>query len=277
MIEPKYIVVANHKCSFTISYTLEVLKKDKFINQNHMEKRKKIFVFMLILLTTVGLAHAMVFPQQTRCILIDFHSFEKEGNLYFRSDINDATKTALKIIIEQAEKRVADFWGQKTSNPTFIYCETAEDYKKFGVPFMTPAAAHMKLGSYVVISKDGIDLDIISHEISHTELYERIGFYNREFKIPTWFDEGLAMQVDHRSYYSIDSLKVKSDGFENLPDVTKMKSYAQFGKGTRAAIMLNYSTAKYEVEKWYTPEKLETFIQKINDGADFKQLVNVQR
>lgn len=135
---------------------------------------------------------------------------------------------------------------------------------------MTPAAAHMKLGTYVIISKKGIDLDIISHEISHTELYERIGFYNREFKIPTWFDEGLAMQVDYRNYYSIDSLKKKSNNFENLPDVKKMNSYSQFGIGKREEVMLNYSTAKYEVGKWYTPEKLKTFVRKINKGNDFK-------
>jgi len=200
-----------------------------------MKKRKIIFVLMLILVTTVGLAHAMIFPQQTRCILLDFYDFERVGSLYIRSGVDEVTRSELSKIIKQAEERVGVFWGEKKSNPKYIYCETEEDYKKFGVPFMTPAAAHMKLGSYVVISKNGIDLDIIAHEISHTELYERIGFYNREFKIPTWFDEGLAMQVDDRNYYSIDSLKVKSNNFENLPNVTKMKTYAQFGSGTRSS------------------------------------------
>lgn len=43
-----------------------------------MKKRKIIFALMMILFTTVGLAHAFVFPQQTRCLLEDFYSFEKE-------------------------------------------------------------------------------------------------------------------------------------------------------------------------------------------------------
>jgi len=235
-----------------------------------MKKRKVLFLFLLILFTSVGLAHAFVFPQQTRCILLDFHSFEKEGSLYFRSGLEESTKQELLRLIEEAEKQVADFWGENLSHPKFIYCQDDADYKKFGVTFMTPAVAHMKLGSYVVISKKGVNLDIIAHELSHTELYERIGFFNREFKIPTWFDEGLAMQVDHRSYYSIDSLKVKSNNFENLSEVKKMNSYTTFGRGTRKEVMLNYATAKYEVSKWYTPEKLRTFLQKINNGDDFE-------
>lgn len=235
-----------------------------------MKKRKVVFLFVLILFSTVGIAHAFVFPQQTRCMLVDFYSFEKEGRLYFRSGLKEETKETLKKVIEQAEERVEGFWGEKRSRPKYIYCANEEDYHLFGVSIVSPAVAHMKLGTYVVISKDGIDLDIIAHEISHTELYERIGFYNREFKIPTWFDEGLAMQVDYRAYYSIDTLKVKSDNFKQLPDVSKMNSYAQFGSGTREEVMINYSTAKYEVEKWYTPKKLETFIQEINSGNSFE-------
>lgn len=234
-----------------------------------MKKRKIVFLFTLILVLTVSLAHAFVFPQQTRCILIDYYEFENEGQLYYRPGLDEEIKNDIMLKIKEAEKRMVGFWGENLSQPIFIYCQNDEDYKKFGVPFMTPAAAHMKWGAYVIISKSGVNLDIIAHELSHTELYERIGFFNREFKIPTWFDEGLAMQVDHRDYYSIDTLRVKSNNFKELPDVKKMNSYAQFGNGTRKEVMLNYSTAKYEVSKWYTPEKLKNFVDKINSGSSF--------
>ena len=101
-----------------------------------------------------------------------------------------------------------------------------------------------------------------------TELYEKIGFFNREFKLPTWFDEGLAMQVDYRSYYSIDSLRIKSDNFKRLLDVTKLKSYSHFGNGKREDVVLNYSAAKYGVAKWYTHKKLKAFVPEINNGHD---------
>ena len=34
--------------------------------------------------------------------------------------------------------------------------------------------------------------------------------------------------------------------------------------------MLNYSESKYEVEKWLTKEKLNTFVKKINEGDRFE-------
>lgn len=232
---------------------------------------KRVFFVISLFLVSAGMIHAMVFPQETRCIFVDVYDFERNGSLYYRNNVSSETISQLKEIIEAAEIRVSQFWGEKTVEPKFIYCQDDEDYKKFGVPFMTPACANMKLGSYIVISKTGIDLNIISHEISHTELFNRIGFFNRVRKIPIWFDEGLAMQVDLRDYYSVDSLKAKSDGFKNLPKIEKMTSYKQFGSGTNKEVMLNYSTAKYVVNNWHSNKKLIQFINGINNGKSFDE------
>lgn len=129
----------------------------------------------------------------------------------------------------------------------------------------------MHIGSYVVISREGVDLDIISHELSHTELFERIGIFNRATKIPVWFDEGLAMQVDHRPYYSVDTLRVLSNNFQSLPDVKVHNSYQTFGSGTREEVMMNYRTAKYEVKQWYTSDKLKSFVAQLNEGKSFEE------
>ena len=123
---------------------------------------------------------------------------------------------------------------------------------------------HVKLGSFIVISNQGVDLDIMAHEISHAEFYKRIGFYNWSFKIPRWFDEGLAMQNDNRNYFSEDTLKFKSNNYKNLPDVKELKSGRQFNEeGSVEQIMLNFMTAKHEVKNWYTKEKLDKFIKEL--------------
>lgn len=234
-----------------------------------MSRFVKVFLVFIVIISSTTIAYSVVFPQPVRCMLIDFYDFEKTGNLYYRAGINADKKKELISLIGQAEDRVDSFWNGKQSDPTFIYCERDEDYMKFGVPFMTPAAAILTIKSFVVLSKDGIDLDIISHELSHAELAKRIGFLDREMKIPTWFDEGLAMQVDRRPYYSIDSLKEKSNNFQELVDVKQLKTGSQFGGGTREDVMLNYLTAKYELSKWYSKEKLEKFISNINNGDSF--------
>jgi len=228
-------------------------------------------LFILVLILLAGGAHFWVFPQETRCIMIDLYSFEREDDLYYRSDVPADTVARLQQVLDQAKARVGEFWGEMTVEPKYIYCQADEDFLDFGVPFMAPACANMKLGSYVVISNQGIDLDILAHEISHTELFNRIGFFNRLRKIPTWFDEGLAMQVDDRSHFSIDSLALLTKNFDLLPDVKKLENNQDFGGGTPEEVRINYAASRYVVGKWYTPGKLTGFLEKINDGSSFEE------
>jgi hypothetical protein len=241
-----------------------------------MTRFKKIIrrtvLIILIVIPISAFAHFILFPQQTRSLLIDYSGFKKDGRLYFSSNTPKNKADSVKLLIELASNRVAEFWGQKTCNPKFIYCENEEDFKKYGSPYPVPAMTHIKLGAYIVISNDGLDLDIIAHEISHAEFYERIGFYNWSFKIPRWFDEGLAMQNDYRRYYSDDTLKVKSNNYKNLPDIKKIKSGKEFNEeGSHEQIMLHYMTAKHEVKNWYTKEKLDKLIKAINSGKTFEE------
>ena len=233
---------------------------------------KRSLLVLLIFVPVSAMAHFFLFPQQTRSILIGFSDFKKEGRLYFNSNTPNSKIDSVRSLIQLASRRVTTFWGQKTCDPAFIYCDTESDFNKYGNPFPVPAVTHIKLGAHIVISKEGIDLDIIAHEMSHAELYERIGFYNWTFKIPTWFDEGLAMQNDHRDYYSEDTLKAKSDNYKNMPDVRKLVSGRQFNEtGTHEQVMLNYMAAKHEVKLWYTKEKLDKFIKDINAGKSFDE------
>jgi len=241
-----------------------------------MTKLKKIIrrtvLIFLIVIPISSFAHFIFFPQQTRSILIDYSGFKKDGRLYFNNKTPRNKVDTVNLLIGLASNRVAEFWGQKTCNPKFIYCDSDEDFKKFGSRYQIPALTHIKFGSYIVISNEGIDLDIIAHEISHAEFYERIGFYNWSFKIPRWFDEGLAMQNDSRTYYSEDTLKLKSHNYKNLPDVKKLQSGKQFNEeGSREQIMLNFMTAKHEVKNWYTKEKLDKLIKDINSGKTFEE------
>ena len=230
----------------------------------------RVFWVFVIIIPLASFAHFLIFPQQTRSILIDYSSFKKDGRIYFNPNTARNKIDTLQSLIQQASMRVAGFWGQQTCNPKFIYCDDAQDFKKYGSSNPVPALTHLKLGSYIVISNGGIDLDIIAHEISHAEFYERIGFYNWSFKIPRWFDEGLAMQNDYRNYYSEDTLKARSDNYKNLPDVRNFKTDGQFYEGSVDRVMLNFMTARHEVKKWYSKKKLEKLIEDLNSGKSFR-------
>lgn len=236
--------------------------------------RKVIVTVCLVFITLISVAvfvQFIIFPQETKSILIDYSNFKKEGSIYFNASTPHNKIDSLKSLIYQASIRMNNFWGQKISNPKFIYCNNEDDFKKYGVNSTAPAVTYLKLGSVIVLSANAIDLDIVAHEFSHAELYERIGFYKFNFKIPSWFKHGLAMQNDYRGYYSDDTLKVKSNNFKNLPDIKGYKSDGQFYAGSLQQIMLNYMTAKYEIKNWYTKQKLSKFIKSINSGNTFEE------
>lgn len=234
----------------------------------------RIVLVFLILLPVVALAHFIIFPQQTRAILIDYSGFKKEGRLYFNPATSQNKIDSLKILIEQANIRVAAFWGHKIADPKYIYCDEATDFAKYSNAPAAPAITHLKLGAYIVLSADGVDLDIIAHEISHAEFYERVGFYKWTFSIPAWFKHGLAMQNDYRNYYSEDTLKAKSDNFKNLPDIKIFKTDKEFYDGNLEQLMMHYMAAKHEVKNWYTKEKLVKLIKDINSGKSFEDAYN---
>lgn len=240
-----------------------------------MTKLKKIsiraFLIFFIIIPVAAFAHFIIFPQETKSILIDYSNFKKDGRLYFNLNTSKNKIDTLKSLIHKASIRVDNFWGQKTCNPKFIYCDQEDDFKKYSSSPSAPAVTYLKIGSVIVLSNSAIDLDIIAHEISHAEFYKRIGFYKFTFKIPSWFKHGLAMQNDYRSYYSEDTLKARSQNFKKMRDIKSLQSDGQFYKGSLEQVMLNYMVAKHEVKIWYARKKLDKLISDLNSGKSFEE------
>ena len=240
-----------------------------------MIKFRKIIIrtclIFIILIPVAAFAHFIVFPQETRSILIDYSNFKNEGRIYFNASTPHSKIDSLKSLIDQASTHIDNFWGEEMSNSKFIYCDNESDFKKYCVNPSAPAVTYLKLASVIVLSAEAMNTDIIAHKLLHAAFYERIGFYRFNYKIPSWFKHGLAMQNDHRNYYSEDTLKVKSNNFKNLPDIKSFKSDKQFYAGSLQQIMLNYMAAKHEIKNWYTRDKLNKVLKDINEGKTFEE------
>lgn len=98
-----------------------------------MKKFKKIilriFLVFLTLIPIAAVAHFIIFRQESRCILIDYSSFKKQGRLYFNANTSSAKMDTLKTLITQGTDRVADFWGKKNGRTKIIYYHNDEDFK----------------------------------------------------------------------------------------------------------------------------------------------------
>ncbi|MEO1653716.1 MAG: hypothetical protein AAFU64_09235, partial [Bacteroidota bacterium] len=100
---------------------------------------------------------------------------------------------------EEAQLRVVDFWGEMKSKPSIIFCSTDAEFESYGKNFGSPAMINLTpFGSYIIVKPDGVNIDVLSHEMCHAEFTERLGWSIKKKEIPAWFDEGLALMLDYR-------------------------------------------------------------------------------
>ena len=115
--------------------------------------KKKVYrssMIVLLMLPAIAFAHFIVFPQETRCILIPFSGFEKKGNIYFSPGISPDTIALLQQQVLVGEEKLRHFWGSDAClNYTVIYCNTAKDFNRYGIRG-APAVSRRKLGAYAI-------------------------------------------------------------------------------------------------------------------------------
>lgn len=236
---------------------------------------KKVIIIFSVLAIIVCVGHYKAFPEETACILVPFKGFKKIGNIYMSPHASEKEGLQMTALTEYAEKRNVGLWGDLKASPTYIYCTSEEEYLEFGGPDLAPASARGKLGGYIVVNnKIGLNLDILSHERSHIELYERLGFFNYNFDVPAWFNEGLAMQVDGRSYYGEEALLSIIGDKNNLPKVEHLVSYTDFAGNSKEENRMNYMASKEKVAQWLKNHDIAVFIQQMKEGKSFEEAYN---
>ena len=222
---------------------------------------KVIFFYSFIVITTVSVAYSFFFINQIRCIMVSYSDLkEVEKGIYVDPAMDDIEIQLLLLNIEQSKERVALFFDTTTSNPTIIAGPTKGIMKKYGANLRSPGMNHITLlGTFIVLGPGGLNRDVISHELVHSELVSRVGWMNREAKIPTWFDEGLALMLDYR-YANSDAMwmMLTSNG-KNAPALPELANMNDFMRYTEKSPFFSYVTAMREVSRWWNIVGLEGF------------------
>jgi len=240
-----------------------------------------IVVFLLIITGT--LSYYLAFPQVVRCYAIGFSDFEKySDHLYFSEGTTPLQKDSLLQLFAGSKKRISRLWGSYTSAPTIVFCHTEEIYSKYGSTSGSPANFFgTPLGLYVVVSPDGLNTDIISHEMCHAELAQRLGWLTMTSQIPQWFNEGVALMADYRypdtrtsnrhNNYLQKWNQATSNGVVKIK-LSEISSVKDFFNGDQYWIYLAYLRSGLEVSRWLEIVKrdgLLDLVKKLNEGEDF--------
>ena len=238
------------------------------------KKKRVLLVITLLLILAAVVVAVFQFTQFGYLTTVPYRSAFTEiaSHVYINRDYAGDQQELLEMI-EQAKDRVRTFFGDVRfqDETIFIICDDEKLTRKLGedhgtVIFYFPSETH-----YICISDEYLELDILAHEITHAELRSRLSAKAQK-AIPTWFDEGIALQNDYRERYSEAQWVEQTDNGKNAVALEDMDTPAEFYAGKAEDRRFRYLNAKHELDVWMTAHGqhgLLELLDRLNGGADF--------
>ena len=246
-----------------------------------------LFIFWLIVLTF------FYAPNLVRSVFLkDFYLYKLEfsqATIYVNPETNIEERKNIVLLYQKSRLRIDSIYGSTEAKPSILIGNTDEVMQLFGnsnaisITSQTGMTHLTPFGAYIVLSPEGTNIDVLSHELSHAELMHRVGWQARRKKIPIWFDEGLAMLVDKRfeywtafqkdwqelkyveylnRNYSNSSSSLSSSNLSSKFSLKNLQTTEQFFTGN---VQLHYFLAQQEVSRWYNEEGRKGLLQLIDN------------
>lgn len=226
---------------------------------------KKVVVGGLAVFSIAATAFAVAFPAPTVCAVIDAYEFDEVSERFYVPPNSSPEQIAdYQRLIHEARKRIGETYGEPESEPVIVFFD---DPQTFSPLFLNEVGQGPSVGSRscLIIGPRGQSVDVIAHELIHTEIHHRVGAWGMLMEIPAWFDEGVAMQVDYRERFIVSP--------ESLPDTSYVRayeSYSDFSSGEQS-----YAAARREVMELLakTPaNRLYSNLARIRNGEPFERV-----
>lgn len=246
-------------------------EKEKYMK--HKKALRAVVISILLLITAAALyffqftcyGYLMLLPCRLSVISIADGVYMNKNNTMSKEEILE--------LIGQARDRVQAFYGdlQYEKETVIFICDDEKIIKRTGsgkdtCTFLFPQKKH-----YIVISNEYFNLDILSHEMTHAELHTRLT-KNALENIPTWFDEGIAVQNDYREQYGKEAWIKQTDNGKNTVALEDMDAPSEFYAGTADDRRFRYLNAKHELTGWMETHQQEGLLElfdRLNNGEDF--------
>ena len=240
------------------------------------KKIKAILIAVFSLVFLIGAAAVwffQFFPLGYRMSVPLRSSFERISDNIYVNTGNAADRTVIADLIDEAIARDTDFFGSLVCRDctVIIICDNKKLLSKLGGDHDTQSVSFLVKKSYISVSNEYLTVDVLAHELTHAELYERLSG-KAVRRIPTWFNEGIALQNDYREQYSPEAWAEQTDNGKNIVAPEEMDTGAEFYAGTAEDRRFRYLNAKHDVAKWLESHGLKgltDLIDRLNDGEDF--------
>ncbi len=175
------------------------------------------------------------------------------------------SKSCPMDLVQKAKTRLTPLFGEVIARP-LLNCTTQTKFHSPapGYTLFIPVLPHI-----ITLHRHGLNQDVIAHEYSHSELATRLGYLPRLLHIPIWFDEGLAMQVDHRPDYAQETLAGyladSSIKHNRLQTISTIKGF--FRKGIQGKY--HYALSRCVIKYWLKDKGTKQPLQLIKQTTIF--------
>jgi len=207
-------------------------------------KLRSVVRYMIIPLVLGLSGTAYAYANIFRLALIDHSDFrEFDGNLYLSGTLSNEAEHNVISLLEAAKERITEHYGLSTAQPVVIVLNNQEEQKDYGLHDSPGKLFIAPWNNYLLLNYQVMNIDVTAHELIHAEVVSRVGYFKRQTKIPTWFDEGAAMQVDHRPRYVLTDAIDQSE----FDRVIRLNTPSKFWSSDKNQNIQNYRSAKSAV------------------------------
>lgn len=238
------------------------------------KKKRVLLVITLLLILAAVVVVMFQFTQFGYLMTVPYRSaFTKIASHVYINRNYAGDRQELFEMIEHAKDRVRTFFGDVCfqDETIFIICDDEKLTRKLGEDHGTVILYFPSETHYICISDGYLELDILAHEITHAELHTRLSTEAQK-RIPTWFDEGIALQNDYRERYSEAQWIAQTDNGKNAVALEDIDTPAEFYAGEAEDRRFRYLNAKHELDVWmisHGQQGLLELLDRLNGGADF--------
>jgi hypothetical protein len=230
----------------------------KSLTSKIMKKKRRTLLIAFTIAISTGLAiYASSNPGVAACAI---------------SDRNQKHSAIDQQLLTAARNRIQNIFGTPRSQPIVIFDHDPQAFWPLKNEYASTYFAGTKV--CVMVGAKGQNTNVVAHELMHAEIADRIGYWERFTKLPVWFDEGLAMQVDFRPQYALP------DGAEAKTEYVKaLWSVSEFFVFDDALLTKNYTAAKAVVANWVADigqASVYRQLERIRSGETFQAIIQAK-
>ncbi|WP_298442061.1 hypothetical protein [uncultured Ferrimonas sp.] len=212
----------------------------------------------LLVLGLVTQRHAIA------CEMVGFTEYQQLAPNVYAAAHFDESASALAAI-RQGKARVESTFGPMRATPKIVLVADRQEAARFGAN-STATANYTPFGTCIVLAEHGQNVDVAAHELVHAEVGARVGWLTHWVAIPIWFNEGVALMVDHRAPFLVENIRL---GAAEVAAVKRLTYGNEFFRGGNAH--QNYLASRLAVQ---TVEPLELYqhLERIRNGQSFESV-----